>query len=100
MEKTAKKQPTSASWKPGQSGNPKGRPPKGYSITEWFKDMLASDPQIKDELGSAILQKAKSGDATAMKLVWSYMDGMPQQKMDVTSDGKPLPTPIYGGKAK
>jgi len=100
MENKQDKNRKPGTFKPGQSGNPKGRPPKGYSITEWFREMLASDPQIKDELGSAILQKAKSGDVTAMKLVWNYLDGMPQQKMDVTSDGKPLPTPIYGGKAK
>jgi hypothetical protein len=74
--------------KKGADANPNGRPKKGYSITEWFKGMLDSNPEVKDELGSAILQKAKQGDTTAMKLIWNYMDGMPQQ--DITSGGKPI----------
>ena|SRR3990167_3868339 len=75
-------------WKKGQSGNPNGRPPKGYSITEWFKNMLASDPNIKEALGKSIIKKALEGDSTAQKLVWNYMDGMPQQ--DVTSGGEAI----------
>ncbi len=76
--------------KRGADANPNGRPPKGYSITEWFQNMLASDPIAKDAIGKSILKKALEGDTTAQKLVWNYMDGMPQQKVDVTSAGKPL----------
>lgn len=75
-------------WKPGQSGNPNGRPKKGYSITEWFREMLDSKPEVKDAIGKSILKKALDGDTTAQKMVWQYMDGMPQQ--DVTSGGKPI----------
>ena len=83
-------------FKPGQSGNPKGRPKKGYSITEWFKNMLASNPEMKDELGKSIMAKALKGDPTALKLVWNYMDGMPKQTIDATVT---TPSPIYGGKS-
>ena len=76
-----------ASWKKGQSGNLEGRPKKGYSITEWFQEMLNSDPEVKNELGQAILAKAKAGDPTALKLVWNYMDGLPKQAVDVNSSG-------------
>lgn len=69
------------SFKPGVSGNPKGRPKKGYSITDWFKSMLNSDPKIKDAIGKSILKKALEGDITAQKLVWQYMDGMPKQEI-------------------
>lgn len=86
----AKGAPTPASFKPGQSGNPNGRPPKGYSITEMFKSMLAEKPEIKQALTNAILKKALSGDPSAQKMIWGYMDGMPQQKTDLTSDGKKL----------
>src|SRR3990167_11472588 len=79
-------------WKKGQSGNPNGRPPKGYSITEWFQNMLASDPNIKEALGKSIIKKALEGDSTAQKLVWNYMDGMPMQKQEVSGpDGGPIP---------
>ena len=81
-------------YKPGQSGNPNGRPPKGHSITEWFKNMLNSDPAIKDALGKSIIKKALEGDSTAQKLVWNYMDGMPLQKTDLTSDGEKIQMPV------
>lgn len=74
--------PVSTSWKPGESGNPNGRPPKGYSITEWFKNMLNSNPEVKDAIGKSIMKKALEGDTTAQKMVWQYMDGMPQQKIE------------------
>lgn len=73
-----------------QNINKDGRPKKGYSITEWFQEMLNSDPEIKNELGLAILAKAKQGDPTALKLVWNYMDGMPKQSSDITSNGETI----------
>jgi hypothetical protein len=69
---------------PGVSGNPNGRPPKGYSITEWFRDMLNSKPEVKDSIGKAILEKALAGDQAAQKLIWNYMDGMPLQGLELT----------------
>lgn len=69
-------------FKPGQSGNPNGRPKKGYSITEWFKEMLDSKPEVKDAIGKSIMKKALEGDTAAQKMVWQYMDGMPQQKIE------------------
>jgi len=80
----------STSYKPGQSGNLKGRPKKGYSITEWFKEMLNSSPEVKDAIGESITKKALKGDTTAQKMVWSYMDGMPKQSTDITSGGEKL----------
>lgn len=83
---------TSTSFKKGQSGNPKGRPPKGYSITEWFKEMLNSNPEYKDAIGNSIMKKALQGDVTAQKLVWQYMDGMPKQGVELSGpDGGDIP---------
>ena len=82
---------TSTSFKPGESGNPDGRPPKGYSITEMMKEMLSSDPRVKETLGKVIITKALEGDITAIKTVWQYMDGMPKQSVELTGDeSKPL----------
>ena len=75
-------------WLKGISANPKGRPPKGYSITEWFKEMLKSNPEVKNKIGNAIISKALSGDVTAQKLVWGYMDGQPQQDIKATGEIK------------
>jgi hypothetical protein len=88
---------TTTTWKPGESGNKSGRPPKGYSITEYFKEMLSSDPATKEKLAKAILDKALTGDTSAIKLIWESVDGKPQQRTDITSDDKPLPIPIMGG---
>lgn len=82
----------STSYKPGESGNLNGRPLKGYSITEWFKDMLNSKPEVKDAIGKSIMKKALEGDTTAQKMVWSYMDGMPQQRTDLTTKGDKIET--------
>lgn len=79
---------TSTSFKAGQSGNPKGRPPKGYSITEWFKSMLDKRPEVKDAIGNSILKKALEGDTTAQKLVWNYLDGMPKQDVGHSGTGE------------
>lgn len=80
-----------------QNINKNGRPKKGYSITEWFKEMLASKPEVRDAIGKSIMKKALEGDTAAQKLVWQYMDGMPQQKMDHTTLGEKLPTPLLTG---
>jgi hypothetical protein len=75
---------TSTSFKPGQVANPNGRPPKGYSITEMVKQMLQEKPEIRQAIATKIFEKALQGDPAAYKLVWQYMDGMPQQKVDLT----------------
>jgi hypothetical protein len=74
----------SGQFKPGNNANPNGRPKKGYSITEWFKEMLNSKPEVKDAIGKSILKKALEGDQSAQRMVWNYMDGMPKQEADVT----------------
>lgn len=80
---------------PGVSGNPKGRPKKGYSITEMMQEMLGSEPEKKRALGEAILQKALAGDVTAIKTLWNYMDGMPKQGIELSGeDGGDIPVLI------
>ena len=84
-------------FKPGVSGNPKGRPKKGYSITEMMQKLIASKVEdkktgemisVRKALGNAILKKALAGDIAAIKTVWQYMDGMPPQ--DITSGGEKI----------
>lgn len=79
------------SWfKPGQSGNPNGRPHKGYSITEAVKDLLTKNPERKKKIIEKIIALAEGGDPVFVKLAWNYMDGMPNQKTDITSGGDKL----------
>lgn len=69
-----------------QNINKDGRPPKGYSITEMMRNMLSSDPEVKQSLGKVIIAKALEGDTTAIKTVWQYMDGMPMQPIKHSGD--------------
>lgn len=89
------------SFKPGVVTNPKGRPPKGMSLTELMREHLENIPEgqektHKEVFIEKVLELAKKGDATAMKITWNYLEGMPKQNVDVTSGGEKI-TPILGG---
>ncbi len=71
---------------PGVSGNPNGRPPKGHSITDTIRAMMDEKPEIKRALGQKVLQMALEGDGAALRLIWSYIDGMPKQTTELTGD--------------
>jgi hypothetical protein len=75
--------------------NTKGRPPKGYSITEMMREMLANRPEVKEALGKVITEKALSGDITAIKTLWQYMDGMPVQAQRFVDGEGNDKTPIF-----
>lgn len=68
--------------KKGAQANPNGRPPKGYSITEYFREMIASQPEKKKKLVNAIFEKALQGDVSAQKMIWQYMDGQAPQTIN------------------
>ena len=70
-------------WKPGQSGNPGGRP-KGKSLKRWTQEQLA---RMTDE------ERVKFLRHIDPNLTWRMAEGNPHQ----TSDGKievTLPKPI------
>lgn len=71
-----------------QNINKDGRPKKGYSITEMMKEMLESEPELKKAIGRVIAKKALEGDMAAIDKLWKYMDGMPAQSVDVTTQGE------------
>ena len=52
-------------WKPGQTGNPKGRPPGISEITKLRKSLMTDAPDILAGLVTA----AKAGDVQAARLV-------------------------------
>ena len=55
----------STQWKPGQTGNPKGRPPGKSAITKMRESLSADTPEILAGLVSA----AKAGDMQAARLI-------------------------------
>jgi hypothetical protein len=76
----------STRFKPGQSGNPAGRPP-GKTLKEFAREMLMS---MNDEEKLAYLKELPP------EIVWRMSEGNPHQTQDHTTNGKDLPVPILG----
>lgn len=55
----------SQKWAPGQTGNPKGRPPGVSAITKMRASLAADVPEIL----AGLVMAAKAGDVAAAKLV-------------------------------
>jgi hypothetical protein len=80
----------SGQFKPGQSGNPKGRPSKPKE--EKFYRTTLSAVTLADwrEIVKKAVDQAKKGNPSARKWLSDYLIGPPQQKVDVTSAGEAL----------
>jgi len=85
-------------FQPGQSGNPKGRPPV-FSLTDMIRRKLQEVPpeyakdkkSYADLLVTSVLHKGiVEKDHSSQKLILNYIDGLPKQSLDVTSEGKPI----------
>ena len=77
------------SWQKGVSGNPKGRPPKGETMTDTLAELAMGD---KEGIAKKLIALAKKGNVAALKYVYDRIDGMPRQSVKVTGDQEqPLP---------
>ena len=76
-------------FQPGQSGNPAGKPKGAKNFTTKVREALLKVAEGKDYTYEeaylkAILKKAIiDQDTTIMKLIWNYLDGMPNQNIDM-----------------
>lgn len=88
----------------GVSGNPLGRAKKGQTITDLMKqlgettkikldEVLANGKtkrvMIREAIIRRILHQAAAGDAQAQKLYFSYVDGMPKEKIAMEFEHPP-----------
>lgn len=79
---------------PGVSGNPHGRPKE--SLVSILKEELfgvAEGERVNRAIGliKKIITQAERGDPNSQKLIFNYLEGLPQGKVDLTSGGKPIP---------
>jgi len=87
-ENTVEEQKPAHLWKPGQSGNPAGRPKGAKNLTTQVREALkkiaeGTNTTYQELLIKRILHKAiKEGNEKMIKLIWNYMDGLPAQKID------------------
>ena len=60
----------------GQSGNPKGRPKKGETLTDALREIAD-----KEELARVLYNMAIEGDFAAIKYIYDRVDGRPTESV-------------------
>lgn len=89
-------------FKPGESGNPNGRPKGARSFSTLFQEAIekianatGQEPGAFElEIIEQAVRKARNGDYRFYRDLMDRLHGQPAAKMDLTSAGKPLPQPI------
>jgi hypothetical protein len=95
-------------WAKGQSGNPKGRPPKGLAFADLLNAALDDQALGKDGalpralIASAAIRKAMAGDLDAMKWIADRTDGKVKEQHQHDHAGKlehehVIKQIVYGG---
>jgi hypothetical protein len=68
-----------ARWQPGECGNPRGRPKRKKLFDQDLKAALkANRGQRSKELVTALIDKARTGDVPALKLIAERVNGKPR----------------------
>ena len=72
-------------WRPGQSGNPGGRPKKKL-IDDALEELLsANDSELAVLIAHKLLAKAKRGELKAIQLIAERVEGKPKAKMEISA---------------
>ena len=71
-------------WKPGQSGNPKGRP-RGTGLTDRLRKLVEQDGgKFADGLVQAAMKAALQGDFRFFKEIMDRLDGPVKQRIEAS----------------
>jgi hypothetical protein len=78
-------------WKPGQSGNLRGRPKKRL-LDDALEDLLASnDAEVARDVAAALVKRARKGDVRAIQLIAERTQGKPMRAVEISGpDGGAL----------
>lgn len=71
----------------GQSGNPKGRPPKNEEMRSALRRALKEDGG-KDAIARAIVREAAKGNVEAVKFVFDRIDGKVKDVVESQQTGE------------
>jgi hypothetical protein len=98
---------TKTQWKPGQSGNPAGKPPGTKHLATYIRELMTDEDfeqKLKDgtvlkgapveAIVRILIIKAAKGNLRAFDLLSKYGYGT---KVDITSGNERIEQPIYGG---
>lgn len=78
-----KKHITKTSFKPGQSGNILGRPPKDMALSDILKDLICQGtPERRQVIANKLVDLAEKGDLNAIKLVFERVDGKAKEYIE------------------
>lgn len=66
--------PEGTRFRPGQSGNPKGKSKGTVSLTAELRRQL-SEGQTAEQIVRSLILNAAKGNGAAMKIVWDRIDG-------------------------
>ena len=78
-------------WKPGQSGNPGGRPRRRLIDQVLEERLLNKDSALATAIANRLLDRARRGELKAIQLVAERTQGKPRRQMELSGpDGGPL----------
>lgn len=89
--RTGKRKAPKSAFKPGQSGNPNGRPVGSISLITILKKRLAEvSPDQRRTFAEVfvdnLIQDALDLDGPSRKLMIQYIEGMPRQQMTIETN--------------
>jgi len=86
-----KKPPKAHQFKPGQSGNPAGKPKGTFTLTAILREQLEKDNgKLAKELIADAIAKSREGNGAIFKIIYDRMDGVQKAELDLTSGNQPI----------
>lgn len=77
----------------GAVQNPNGRPKKGTALTDVMRDILETDPDLKNGIIRVLLEGARRGDIAFIREVLDRIDGKPTVTADIHNTGEVVVVP-------
>lgn len=93
MDITPKRKAPKTAFKPGQSGNPKGRPRKGMSFSDIIRELsdeVQDGKTVREQIVAKTIEFAKKGVPWAVAWVVDRMEGRAKESVDMNIKDNPL----------